>query len=217
MSLTLTGQKKGMIQVFDEEGRVVVCTVLQVDPNPVLQLIRSESGDLRSVQMAAIPLTKSRAKNVTKPLKGHFAKAKVEPHRVIREARVDKEEISFEVGQSVDLSVFQGVEFVDVQAVSKGKGYQGVMKLHGFAGGPAAHGSGFHRHAGSTGQRSTPGRCLPGGKRASRMGGDLKTVENLKVVSLQGNLLLVKGAVPGSCDAVVAIRRAQKKNTTAKK
>ncbi len=214
MSLTLTGQKKGMTQVFDEQGRVVVCTVIQVDPNPVVQIKNAEKDGYQAIQLAGVPLTKSRARNKTKPIKGHFGKAGVEPHLRLKESRV-VDAGQYQVGQLLDLSLFDGVQFVDVQAVSKGKGFQGVMKLHGFAGGPAAHGSGFHRHAGSTGQRSTPGRCFPNGKRASRMGGDLKTVQNLKVVAVKGNLLLVKGAVPGSRNAVVTVRSAVKK--TAKK
>jgi len=216
MSLTLTGQKKGMTQVFDDEGKVVVCTVIQVDPNPVVQIKNAEVDGYRAIQLAGVPLTKSRARNQTKSVRGHFAKAGVEPHLRLRESRIDDAE-QVQVGQLFDLSVLNGVQFVDVQAVSKGKGFQGVMKLHGFAGGPAAHGSGFHRHAGSTGQRTTPGRCFPNGKRASRMGGDLKTVQNLKVVAIKGNILLVKGAVPGSQGAIVAIRSAVKKQTAKKK
>ena len=109
------------------------------------------------------------------------------------------------------MSILNDIAFVDVQGVTKGKGFQGVMKLHGFAGGPGAHGSGFHRHAGSTGMRTTPGRCFPGGKRASRMGGDIQTVQNLRVVAIKGNLLLVEGAVPGCRDAVVYVQQANKK------
>ena len=214
MSLTLTGQKKGMTQVFDEQGKVVVCTVIQVDPNPVVQIKSAEKDGYGAIQLAGVPLTKSRARNQTKPIKGHFAKAGVESHRCLKESRVGDAE-QYQIGQLLDLSLFNGVQFVDVQAVSKGKGFQGVMKLHGFSGGPAAHGSGFHRHAGSTGQRTTPGRCFPNGKRASRMGGDLKTVQNLKVVAIKGNLILVKGAVPGSRNTVVRLSRAVKK--TAKK
>lgn len=210
MSLTLTGQKKGMTQVFDQEGKTIVCTVIQVDPNPVVQIKRSEKEGYQALQLAGVPLTKSRIANKSKAVKGHYAKANVQPHQRLRESLVSDVD-QYQIGQLVDLSIFADVQYVDVQSVSKGKGFQGVMKLHGFAGGPAAHGSGFHRHAGSTGQRSTPGRCFPNGKRASRMGGDLKTVQNLKVVAIKGNFLLVKGAVPGSRNAIVAVRSAVKK------
>ncbi len=216
MSLTLTGQKKGMMQIFDDEGKVVVCTVIQVDPNPVVQIKRTESEGYQAVQLAGIPLTKSRAKNKSKPVKGHYAKANVPAHYRLKETRVDDVE-QYQLGQMVDLSLFSDTQFVDVQAISKGKGFQGVMKLHGYAGGPAAHGSGFHRHAGSTGMRSTPGRCFPGGKRASRMGGEIKTVQSLKVVAIKGNLLLVKGAVPGARSGIVSVSSAVKKVQSKKK
>lgn len=210
MALKLLGQKKGMAQVFDKEGKAVPCTVIEVIPNSVVQIKRPEKEGYAAVQLAGIPLSKSRQKNVTKALKGHYAKAGVAAHWRLQESRVEDVE-QVQVGQLFDLSLFQDVTHVDVQGVTKGKGYQGVMKLHGFAGGPAAHGSGFHRHAGSTGQRSTPGRCFPNGKRASRMGGDLQTTQNLRVVSIQNNLLLVEGATPGARGAVLTISLAKKK------
>ena len=111
------------------------------------------------------------------------------------------------------MNYFAEGEFIDVIGMTKGKGYQGVMKLHGYSGGPGAHGSGFHRHAGSTGMRSTPGRCLPGGKRASRMGGKQRTAQNLKIayVDPEKNLLIVKGSVPGNKGSNVYVAKAKKK------
>jgi large subunit ribosomal protein L3 len=153
---------------------------------------------------------------MTKPLKGHFAKANVPGHWRLRESKVEKTD-AYQVGQSIDLNILSEVSHVDVQGVSKGKGFQGVIKLHGFAGGPGAHGSGFHRHAGSTGQRTTPGRCYPNGKRASRMGGDVQTTQNLRVVAIKGNLLLVEGAVPGARGSVLYISQAKKKQQKLKK
>jgi large subunit ribosomal protein L3 len=216
MSLTLIGQKKGMAQVFDQEGKVKVCTVIHVEPNPIVQIKNKETDGYLAIQTGGVPLPKARANKVTKPLKGHFAKASVPAHWRLKESRLDKVD-QYQVGQAIDLSAFSDVSYVDVQGVSKGKGFQGVIKLHGFAGGPGAHGSGFHRHAGSTGQRTTPGRCYPNGKRASRMGGDVKTVQNLRVVAIQGNLLLVEGAVPGCRGAVLYITQANKKRQTKKK
>src|SRR3989338_5418392 len=208
MSLTLIGQKKGMTQVFDPAGKLVVCTVILTEPNAVLQIRRKEKDGYNGVQLAGVPLSKpSRA---TKPLQGHFAKAQAEPCRAIRESRVESVD-GFEVGQKIDASLFLDAGYVDVEGVSKGKGFQGVMKLHGMSGGPAAHGSGFHRHMGSTGMRSTPGRCFPGGKRASRMGGDRTTVQNLRVVAVKGNLLLVEGAIPGAPSGIVYICRSAKR------
>jgi large subunit ribosomal protein L3 len=210
MPLTLIGQKKGMTQVFDKNGKVVVCTVILAEPNTVLEIKRKETHGYNGIQLAGVPMTKSQAERANKPIKGHFAKAQAEPCRVIHESRLEEVD-GYQVGQKLDASIFADVEFVDVEGVSKGKGFQGVIKLFNMAGGPAAHGSGFHRHMGSTGMRSTPGRCFPGGKRASRMGGDRKTVQNLRVVAVKGNLLLVEGAVPGAPSGVVYIRKAKKK------
>ncbi|OGN55734.1 MAG: 50S ribosomal protein L3 [Chlamydiae bacterium RIFCSPHIGHO2_12_FULL_44_59] len=210
MPLTLIGQKKGMVQVFDKDGKRVVCTVIQAEPNTVLQIKRKETDGYNGIQLCGITKTESQIARTKKPLKGHYAKHKVAPHRVIRESLLDEVD-NYQVGQKLDASIFADVEFVDVEGVSKGKGFQGVMKLYNMAGGPAAHGSGFHRHMGSTGMRSTPGRCFPGGKRASRMGGDRKTVQNLRVVAIKGDLLLVEGAVPGARSGIVYIRKASKK------
>jgi len=210
MSLTLIGQKKGMAQVFDQDGKLIVCTVILAEPNTVLDIKRKETHGYNGIQVGGIPMTKAQADRAKKPIKGRFAKLQVEPCGEIRESRLDNVD-EYQVGQKLEASVFADVKFVDVEGVSKGKGFQGVMKLFNMAGGPGAHGSGFHRHMGSTGMRSTPGRCFPGGKRASRMGGDRHTVQNLRVVAVKGNLLLVEGAVPGSRGGVVYIRKANKK------
>lgn len=210
MPLTLIGQKKGMAQVFDKDGKLVVCTVILAEPNTVLQIKRKETHGYNGIQLGGVPMTKSQKDRATKPIKGHFAKVQVEPCRVILESRLDEVD-GYQIGQKLDVSVFADVKFVDVEGISKGKGFQGVMKMFNMSGGPGAHGSGFHRHMGSTGMRSTPGRCFPGGKRASRMGGDRKTVQNLRVVAVKGNLLLVEGAVPGAPSGIVYIRKAKKK------
>lgn len=210
MPLTLIGQKKGMAQVFDQDGKLIVCTVILAEPNTVLQIKRKETHGYNGIQLGGVPMKPSQAARANKPIKGQFAKIQVEPCSVIHESRLEEIE-GFEVGQKLDASVFADAKFVDIEGVSKGKGFQGVMKLYNMAGGPGAHGSGFHRHMGSTGMRSTPGRCFPGGKRASRMGGDRTTVQNLRVVAIKGNLLLVEGAVPGARSGVVYIRKAKKK------
>ena len=211
MSLTLIGQKKGMAQIFDQEGKLVVCTVILAEPNVVLQIKRKETHGYNSLQLAGQPLSSSKATRVNKPQKGEFAKSQIDPCRVIRESRVEDVD-AYQIGQKIDVSLFSDVRYVDIKGVSKGKGFQGVMKLFNMAGGPAAHGSGFHRHMGSTGMRSTPGRCFPNGKRASRMGGDRKTVQNLRLVAIKGNLLLVEGAVPGARSGTVFIRESIKKS-----
>lgn len=210
MSLTLIGKKQGMAQVFDQNGKLVVCTVILTEPNVVLQIKRKETHGYNGLQLAGQLLSQAGVARMLKPQKGEFVKAQVEPCRVVRESRIENVD-SYQVGQKIDLSLFEGVLFVDVEGVTKGKGYQGVMKLYNMAGGPAAHGSGFHRHMGSTGMRSTPGRCFPGGKRPSRMGGDQQTTQNLRLVAIKGNLLLVEGAVPGARSGTVFIRASKKK------
>lgn len=208
--LTLIGRKKGMTQVFDAEGKLVVCTVILTEPNTILQIKSKEKDGYNGVQLAGAPYKrKDKSGCVTKPLKGHFDKAQADPCHAIRESRVDSVD-AYQVGQKIEANIFADVPYVDVEGVSKGKGFQGVMKLFNMAGGPGAHGSGFHRHMGSTGMRSTPGRCFPGGKRASRMGGDRTTVQNLRVVAVKGNLLLVEGAVPGARSGIVYISESKK-------
>ncbi len=210
MSLTLIGQKKGMAQVFDQDGKLVVCTVILAEPNTVLEIKRKETHGYDSIQLAGVPMTESQGKRATKPIQGQFAKKNVKPCRVLRESRVENVD-KFQVGQLIDANFLADAKFVDVEGISKGKGFQGVMKLFNMAGGPGAHGSGFHRHMGSTGMRSSPGRCFPGGKRASRMGGDRLTVQNLRLVAVKGNILLVEGAVPGAKSGVVYIRKSTKR------
>jgi large subunit ribosomal protein L3 len=209
MSFTLIGQKKGMTQVFDGQGKLVVCTVIQAQPNAIVQIKRKETDGYSAIQLGGLTIANPRPSVLTKARKGHFEKAKAQPRRVLRESLVEELD-SYQLGQEISLSIFTDVKFVDVEGVTKGKGFQGVMKLYNYAGGPGAHGSGFHRHAGSTGMRSTPGRCFPGGKRASRMGGDRQTTQSLRVVAIQGDLLLVEGAVPGAKNGIVFITKSVK-------
>lgn len=222
MSLKLMGKKRGMIQLFDEIGNSVVCTVIEAEPNVITQIKSKTSDGYDAIQLGfeKVKVTHPYTieKRVTKPLRGHFKKASVEPRRYLVEVRVDKVE-DFTVGQELGVNLFAPIKFVDVCAISKGKGYQGVMKLHNFKGGPASHGSSlFHRRAGSTGMRSTPGRCLPGGKRASHMGVDRVTVQNLEVVRVveEDHLILVRGAVPGPRNGLIYISEAEKKPTNKK-
>jgi large subunit ribosomal protein L3 len=216
MALKIIGKKKGMTRLFDENGNHVVCTVISAEPNQVTQIKSKEVDGYDAVQLSAVK-AKSR-KNVTKPLQGHFQKAGIEPNRHLIESRI-KDVDSFQLGQSISVNYFNDETYVDVQGISKGKGYQGVMKRHHFSGGPASHGSGFHRHAGSTGMRSTPGRCLPGVKKAGRMGGDTVTVQNLRIVRVdeQRQLIIVEGAVPGPLNGLVYITKAKKKSMNKKK
>lgn len=214
-TLRLMGKKRGMTQLFDENGNTIVCTVIEAEPNVITQVKTKESDGYFGIQLAFEKITakdpRTIEKRAKKPLAGHFKKAGVEPRRYIQESRLEKVD-GYTVGQELGVSQFAGLKFVDAMSISKGKGYQGVIKRHNYSGGPASHGSGFHRHAGSTGMRSTPGRCLPGGKKAGHMGAERKTVQNLEVVRIeeQDNLIIVKGSVPGPKNGLVVLSEAVK-------
>lgn len=220
MALTLMGKKCGMMQLFDDKGNAIVCTVIQAEPNVVTQVKTKETDGYNAVQLGFDKVKGKTQYTIDartgKPQLGHFKKAGVESRRHLKESRVDAG-AEFTLGQEISVALFDGVEFVDATAISKGKGTQGVMKRHHFAGGPASHGSGFHRHAGSTGMRSTPGRGLPGGKKAGRMGNEKVTIQNLKVIKVdaENQLIVVKGQVPGPRNGLVCLSQAVKK--TAKK
>jgi large subunit ribosomal protein L3 len=214
MTLKMMGKKLGMTRLFDESGNQVVCTVIAAEPNMITQLKSMEKDGYQAVQLSAFKVKPSKVRRVSKPLKGHYAKAGVEARACSVETRVETLE-GFQVGQEIGVSHFADVAYVDIQGVSKGKGHQGVIKRHNFAGGPAAHGSGFHRHGGSTGMRSSPGRCLPGQKKSGRMGGENVTQQSLRVVKIdeEKQVLIVEGAVPGARNGVVYITKAVKKTS----
>lgn len=214
MSLKLMGKKKGMTHIYDKKGVLIVCTVIVAEPNIVVQVKSKDKDGYEAIQLGAIKVTENKKKNVSKPLIGHFAKAKVEPRRHLLESRISEDE-SFQIGQEIGLDYFAEARFIDVCGTSKGKGFQGVIKRHNFRGGPASHGSGFHRSGGSTGMRSTPGRSLPGIKKAGRMGGQKVTAENLEIVrlDLEKKMIIVKGAVPGAKNGLVYIRKSVKKSS----
>lgn len=214
--MKLLGKKIGMTKYFDKTGKLIVCSVIQIKSNVVVQVKTEKNDGYNALQIGAEEITvkdkRTMQKRVSKPLLGHFASKKVKPHRFLSEVRVASTE-GVQVGDLLTLEMLQDVKFVDVMGRSKGKGFQGVIKRHGFAGGPAAHGSGFHRLAGSTGMRSTPGRCLPGGKKAGRMGGERVTEQNIKIITidLKRQLLFVKGAIPGANGGIVEVSKAIKK------
>lgn len=219
--LKLMGKKLGMIQLFDEKGQSVPCTVIEVQPNVVVQVKTQVTDGYEALQIGFDEVKtkdpRTVEKRVTKPLVGHFKKAGVAPRRHLLESRVTSAE-AYTVGQTLDVTQFADEKFIDVTAVSKGKGYQGVIKRHNFAGGPAAHGSGFHRHGGSTGMRTSPGRGLPGQKMAGHMGSEQVTTQSLRVVSVDAseNVLLVEGAVPGPKNGLVYLASAMKKRVKKK-
>jgi len=222
MAQKLMGKKQGMTQVFNDEGNVMAATVIQAEPNIITQIKTVETDGYNAVQIGYDIVTakdpRRKEARTKKPLRGHFAKNDIEPRRHLAEFRVDSVE-GYEVGQQFGVAEFTVGDFIDVVGVSKGKGYQGVMKLHNFSGGPAAHGSGFHRHAGSTGMRSTPGRCLPGGKRASQMGDKRVTVQSCQVLLVDEaeNIIVVKGSIPGGREGLLFLTDAVKKTDKKKK
>ncbi|RDB31377.1 50S ribosomal protein L3 [Candidatus Similichlamydia laticola] len=219
MGFSLRGKKLGMSHFFLEDGTFVPCTLLEVLPHVVVQIKEPDRDGYSALQLGVASLgglgSARLEKRVSKPLLGHFKKAGVVPHKDLFEVRVEDVN-QFSVGQEIGLEIFEGVESVDVMAISKGKGYQGVMKRCGFKGHGASHGTGpIHRHAGSRGQRSTPGRIFPMNPAAGRMGGALVSVQNLSIVwrSKEEGLLAVMGAVPGARGGSwVCVRHAIKKH-----
>ena len=203
----ILGKKVGMTQRITEDGAVQPVTVIQAGPCHVMAL-RTQERD--GYQAAQLGFEDKKRKNSKKPEVGHARKAKVEPKRFVREVRVLGEE-DLELGATVAVGLLEGVEKVDIRGVSKGKGFQGVVKRYGFRGHPASHGSSKdHRRPGSIGASATPSRVFRGQRMPGRMGRRNCTVRNLKVVAIdtERNLLMVRGAVPGPNGGYVVIRRA---------
>lgn len=207
--MALLGTKLGMTQVWDESGHVVPVTVVEVDTNVVTQVRTLDKDGYSAVQLAFGAIDPRR---VNKPMKGHFEKAGVTPRRYIAEIRtVDAD--SFAAGQELTAEVFKAGQAVDVTGTTKGKGFAGLMKRHGFSGVGASHGSHRnHRKAGSIGSCATPSKVFKGLKMAGRMGGARSTVLNLSVhsVDVEKGLVLVRGAIPGPKGGIVVIRSAVK-------
>jgi len=205
----LLGKKVGMTQIFDEVGKAIPVTVIQAGPCVVVQKKTVEKEGYSSVQLGLVEKRKSR---ITKPTEGHFKKAGVPPTRHLTEfAFTESEEEQLNVGDQVLVqNVFQPNDFVDVSGYTVGRGFQGVMKRHGFHGGKATHGSMFHRAPGSIGASAYPSRVMKGTKLPGRMGGKRRKIRNLEIVEIDGenNLLVVKGAIPGSRGSYVTISRA---------
>jgi large subunit ribosomal protein L3 len=194
-----------MTQVFGENGRLIPVTVVEAGPCRVVQVKTQESDGYRAVQLS---FGAKREQRVNKPLLGHFKKANVPPTYHLREFPTDGQGV--EVGQTVTAETIQKGEIVSVSGISKGKGFAGVMKRHHFAGGPATHGSMFHRQPGSIGASSFPSRVFKGKRLPGHMGAERVTVKGLEVVEVrpEENLVLVRGAIPGPTGTVVEIRRA---------
>jgi len=207
----LIGRKVGMTQVFADDGNIVPVTVVQLGPNTVVGIRTKASHGYDALQLGFEP----RRKNVTKAMAGVYKKAGIErPMRIMREIRLQKSENlePYTVGQSLAADLFTPGELVDVVGVTKGKGFQGGVKRHGWRGGDATHGSMFHRAPGAIGASSDPSRVWPGHKLPGRMGGDRRTVLNLPVVRVmpEQHLLLLRGAVPGARGGVLIVRKSVK-------
>ncbi|HEB86272.1 MAG TPA: 50S ribosomal protein L3 [Gammaproteobacteria bacterium] len=211
MTMGVVGRKVGMTRIFTDEGVSLPVTVIEVEPNKVTQVKTGETDGYRAVQVT----TGSRkAKRVTKPMAGHFAKAGVEAGRGLWEFRLDEGEgDDLELKSEIKVDMFEAGQKVDVTGTSMGKGFAGAVKRHHFAMQDATHGNSLsHRAPGSIGQCQTPGRVFKGKKMAGHMGAVKRTSQNLEVVRVDGerNLLLVKGAVPGSKGGNVIVRPAVK-------
>lgn len=200
------GKKIGMTQVWSEDDRVIPVTVIVAEPNTICQVKTAATDGYEAVQLGFGAI---KPQKVNKPMGGHFAKQGVAPVRYLREVRVE-DASEYKCGDTQTVEAFAEVKKVDVTGVSKGKGFAGVMKRYGFAGGPGGHGAHFHRAPGSIGQCATPSRVFKGVRLPGHMGCDTVTVKNLEVVRVDAeqNLILVKGAVPGGKNGIVRVRMA---------
>ena len=203
----LIGKKVGMTQLFDSDGTVHPATVLKAGPCVVAQVKTAQGDGYEAVQ---IGLVEVRPRKENKATQGHFKKAGVPPTRVVREVKQAAGSEPVKPGDQVNVSIFADGERVDVVGTSRGKGFQGVVKRHHFAGGRATHGSMFHRAPGSIGASSYPSRVVKGMRMGGHMGADRVTVRNVKVlrVDAENNLLMIEGSVPGGPNSVLLIRKA---------
>jgi len=206
----ILGRKLGMTQVFEADGSVVPATVIKAGPCVVVQAKTAGTDGYEAVQLGLVDPAPGKE---NKPTAGHFKKAGVPPTRVRREVGVAPGGEAVKAGDSVLVNIFAAGDRVDVIGTSRGKGFQGVVKRHHFAGGAATHGSMFHRAPGSIGASSFPSRVVKGMRAAGRMGGDRVTTHNLKVVSVDvdNHLLVLRGAVPGAPEGIILVRRAMKR------
>ena len=210
-SLGLVGRKAGMTRVFTEDGKSIPVTLIEATPNRITQIKTPETDGYSAVQVA---VGSRRASLVTKPVAGHLAKAKVEAGRGLWELRVEADKLGdFAIGGEIKADIFEVGQKVDVQGVTKGKGFQGTIKRWNFTMGDATHGNSLsHRAPGSLGQRQTPGRVFPGKKMSGHMGAVQQSTQNLEVVRVDAErgLIAVRGAVPGAAGGDVIVRPASK-------
>lgn len=203
----IIGKKLGMTQIFAEDGTVTPVTVIKAGPCVVVQRKTVATDGYEAVQLGFVE--EKAPKKVNKPMKGHFDKAGIPPTRILREVRVGDSAEGPNVGDKVLVDQFSVNDVVEVVGTSKGRGFAGFVKRHGFGGGRATHGSMFHRAPGSIGASAFPSRVIKGTRMAGHMGVERKTIKGLKVVRINAdeNLLMIKGAVPGPTGAYVLIRK----------
>lgn len=208
MKKGILATKVGMTQIFNEDGVLTPVTVLLAGPCVVTQVKTAENDGYNAVQVGFVD---KRAKLVSKPLKGHFDKAGVSYKRYVREFKFENAS-EYSVKDEIKADIFAAGDKIDATAISKGKGFQGAIKRHGQSRGPMAHGSKYHRHAGSNGACSDPSKVFKGKRMPGQMGGKKITVQNLEIVKVdvENNLLLVKGAVPGPKKSMVTIKETVK-------
>ena len=208
MKKGLYGKKLGMTQIFDENGLVIPVTVVEVEPCLV---VRKKTVETDGYNALVVATGKVKEKHMNKPIKGQFDKIKLSYRKYIRELRLDNVD-DYNVGDEIKADIFEAGELVDVQGLSKGKGFQGVIKRHGQHIGPKGHGSMYHRRPGSMGSTSTPGRVFKGKKLPGHMGGETSTILNLDVVKIDTdkNVILIKGSIPGAKNSIVKIRKTVK-------
>ena len=205
MNRFMLGKKAGMTQLFDENGLVIPVTVIDCGP---LTVVQNKTKEIDGYQACKVGYGNNKKAN--KPTQGEFAKIDVEPMRVLREFQNDEE---YETGQTLKVDeMFEAGDHVDISGTSKGKGYQGSIKRHGFSRGPMAHGSKYHRSSGSMSSSATPAKVKKGKKMSGQMGNKRSTVQNLEVVQVDGerNILVVKGAVPGPKGGLLEIKTSVK-------
>lgn len=206
MEKGIIGRKVGMTQLFTESGKLVPVTVLEAGPCVVTQKKTVDNDGYEAIQLGFDDV---REKLITKPLKGHYNKANVGYKKVLREFDLDS---SLNVGDIVKADTFAAGDKVDVTGISKGKGYQGAIKRHGFHIGPKAHGSGYHRHQGSMGANTDPSRVMKGKGMPGHMGSEQVTIQNLDIVKVdvENNLIAIKGAIPGPNGGLIVVKTAVK-------
>lgn len=204
MKKAIIGKKIGMTQVFGEKGIVIPVTVIEAGPCNIVQVKTKETDGYDAIKLG---FGEIKDRKLTKPAKGQFAKLKLQPKKYLREFRVSNI-ADYVVGNEIKVDIFSQGDMVDIQGISKGKGFQGVIKRHGQHRGPMGHGSMYHRRPGSMGSTSTPGRVFKGKKLPGHMGCQTVTIQNLEIVrvDLDKNVILVKGSVPGAKGSILKIK-----------